>query len=199
MIIYYTEEFAGGHEKSRRLLKRAITEYTADADRAERLIRELRTGEHGKPYIEGFDCFSVSHTGSIWAVLFGEHECGLDIQLGKECDCAAISRRIYPPEDAERIAELVNASADDGNAYDEFFRLWTRREALAKALGGSVYDPGLPSAAVDHPCVNGNAYTVFDIGTSVISVPDGKKLYASVCVEKAGAGSAEPLELKRLV
>lgn len=181
MIIYYCDGFAGGRKESRRLLKKAITEYTGDAQRAEHLAGELRTGERGKPYIEGFDHFSVSHTGSIWAVLIDARECGLDIQLGKECDINAIARRIYAPEDADRVA--LTAADDPAAASDEFFRLWTRREALAKAMGGSVYDTDMPPVADDSVTINGKTYSLADVAFPETCRPGEAGLYASVCAE----------------
>lgn len=181
MIIYYCDGFAGGRKESRRLLKKAIAEYTGDAQRAEHLAGELKTGEHGKPYIEGFDFFSVSHTGSIWAVLIDAHECGLDVQLYKRCDINAIARRIYAPEDADRVALMTED--DPAEAHDEFFRLWTRREALTKAMGGSVYDTDMPSVADESVTVNGKTYTLADVAFPEIRRSEEARLYASVCLE----------------
>ena len=184
MIIYYTGDFAGGRTESRRLLKRAIAEYTGDEKPAEDLVSGIKTGEHGKPYIEGFDSFSVSHTGSIWAVLIDGRECGLDIQLGKKCDIMSISRRMYAPEDAAKLALM--SEEDPSKAQDEFFRLWTRREALAKAAGETVYDTDLPSVLPDEAAAYGKSYKLLDISFPAEAVPDGAKLYAAVCVEDNG-------------
>ena len=140
------------------------------------LVNALRTGENGKPYIEGFDFFSVSHTGRIWAVLIDERECGLDIQLAKNCDISSISRRIYAAEDAGRVAAL--SETDGAKARDEFFRLWTRREALAKAMGGSVYDSYLPEVSSGCVTIDGETY-----GISGICFPDNEELYAAICVK----------------
>lgn len=174
MIIYYSTDFTGGRAESRRLLERAISEYTGDPGRAALLISGLKTGEKGKPYIEGFDHFSVSHTGGMWAVLIGERECGLDIQLGKDCDVRAISRRLYAEEDAEKICGIEDAS----EAHDEFFRLWTRREALTKAIGGSVYEPDLPSVSAGRVTAGGRYYIITDI-----RFPGMPDLYSAMCLE----------------
>lgn len=183
MIIYYTENFRGGRAESRRLLRKSIAEYTGDAKRAEELVSGLQTGENGKPYIEGFDCFSVSHTGGIWAVLIDIRECGLDIQLGRKSDAPAISRRIYAKEDAGEIAALHEE--DPEKARDMFFRLWARREALTKALGGTVYDTDLPSVQAEDISVNGASYRLADISFPDAGLKDGKKLYAAVCVKNS--------------
>lgn len=183
MLIYYTGNFKGGRAESRRLLAKAITEYTGDARRAEELISGLKTGEQGKPYIEGFEHFSISHTGGIWAVLIDTRECGLDIQLSKGCDAVAIARRIYAQKDAETIAALHEEDPEKAN--DEFFRLWARREALTKAMGGTVYDTDLPSVLTENLSVNCVSYMIFDIGFPEAGPEAGRKLYAAVCVEDA--------------
>lgn len=190
MIIYYTGNFKGGHAESRRLLRKAIAEYTGDAERAEELFSGLLTGENGKPYIEGFDRFSVSHTGGIWAVLIDIRECGLDIQLGRKCDALAISRRTYAKEDADKIAALHDEYPQ--KAKDEFFRLWARREALTKAMGGTVFDTDLPSVQAEELSVNSESYGISDISFPDTGSEDGKKLYAAVCVENGNLPELRP-------
>lgn len=175
MIIYYTGKFAGGREESRRLLERAIAVHTGDEEQAKTLIGELKKGEYGKPYIEDFCCFSISHTGSIWAALFADRECGLDIQLSRKCDIMGIARRFFAPPDAAKI------SSDD-----DFFHLWARREALTKAIGGSVYDTDLPAVSSCSAVKSGKRYTIRDI-----CLPDMPELYAAVCLE-GDPGEADP-------
>ena len=194
MIIYYTENFRGGRAESRRLLRKSIAEYTGDAKRAEELVGGLQTGENGKPYIEGFDRFSVSHTGGIWAVLIDIRECGLDIQFSKRGDILAISRRIYAADDADKIAALHEE--DPEKAKDRFFRLWVRREALTKALGGTVFDEDLPSVQTEVLSVNGSSYRISDISLPVTDPGDGEKLYAAVCAENTGDAQSELSELR---
>ncbi len=194
MIIYYTESFRGGRAESRRLLRKSIAEYTEDAERAEELVSGLQTGVNGKPYIEGFDHFSVSHTGGIWAVLIDIHECGLDIQLGRKCDTLVISRRTYAKEDAEEIAALH--SEDPAKAHDEFFRLWARREALTKTMGGTVFDTDLPAVTADGISFNGASYRISDISLPDTVPGDGKKLYAAVCVENGNLPEIRPVYVR---
>ena len=182
MIIYYNTEFKGGRPESRRLLEKAFARHTGDPALATELISKLKTGDQGKPYIDGFSCFSISHTGNFWAVLIAEHECGLDIQLGRKSDFRAIAERWFAPEDAASIAEA--AKQDSDSAYDEFFRLWARREALTKAVGGTVYDPGLPAVQHEHAEAEGKTYTITDI-----RLPGNVQIYAAVCVEGTASES----------
>ena len=183
MIIYYTDKFTGRREESHRLLEKAIAAHTGSEIQAKMLTGALQRGEHGKPYIEGFSCFSISHTGNIWAVLIADRECGLDIQLGRNCSMQSIAERWFAPEDAAAIAELCGK-----NQYDAFFRLWTRREALTKALGGTVYDLGLPPVMPVQAEVDGSWYSITDI-----ELPDNRQVYAALCIEGKSAGHPEEI------
>ena len=167
MIIYYTDKYAGGREESHRLLGEAIAVHTGDKAQAEKLTAALKKGENGKPYIEGFSCFSISHTGNIWAVLVADRECGLDVQYEKNCNIRSISERFFNPLDVAGIADS-----------DDFFRIWARREALAKAIGGTVYDTDMPPASCENASINGKQYTISDI-----IIPGMPELYAAVCLE----------------
>ncbi len=111
---------------------------------------EILVGESGKPYIEDWDCFSVSHSGRTWAVLFAESECGLDIEYPRDCDEAAIAKRFFHPEDVQLLGERHGVPGQEGGTGRAlFFRLWTRREALIKACGASVVNSSLPPVGGD--------------------------------------------------
>ena len=182
MIIYYTDKYTGSRKESRRLLERSLGVHTGDEELAKTLIGALKKGEHGKPYIDGFSCFSISHTGSFWAVLIADRECGLDIQAGRKCDMRAIAKRWFAPEDAEAI------SADSESAADEFFCVWTRREALAKALGGTVYDTDLPAVLPGEADISGRHYKLADIAFPGSCSRDTVQIYAAVCIEGNSSG-----------
>ena len=176
MIVYYTGNFGGAAGESHRLLKMAITEYTGDKEKAEAMVDGMKTGEHGKPYIDAFCSFSISHSNDVWAVLFSEKNCGLDIQFERKCDILAIARRWFAGEDAEEVA--CAKAEDAGMAKDVFFRIWTRREALVKALGAAVYDSGLPPVSGDSIKVGDYAYALRDV-----AIPGIPGLHAAVCTE----------------
>ena len=134
MYLFHSSHFEGGRENSRALLKRAIQDYLALSDiqglDAGKLVESIQTGEHGKPYIPDFASFSVSHSGQYWAVLFDDQPCGLDIQLGKDIDYMAMAERYYSERELERVKLF---------GYNEFFQIWTRREAFVKAIGATVF------------------------------------------------------------
>ena len=199
MIIYYTHHYGNNKGESHRLLEESIRKFllsegsTADAAR---LAASVQTcGQFGKPYIPGFVPFSISHSGSTWAVLIdsGAYELtdsgsalgvGLDIQYPRRVDAKAVAERFFAAEDAEVIAEAADAQAAD----IEFFRLWTRREAMVKALGTSVAGTDVPPVSGGSAEYDSEIYTICDV-----DIP-GDNLYAAVCY----AGDLRPLRIMEL-
>ena len=177
MTIYYTLHFSGIRGDSHEMLKDAIAAYTGDRNKAEALAARMKTGRNGKPYIDGFDHFSISHSGKAWAVLFDKTECGLDIQYEKKCDILSVARRWYNPIDAGSVETAAAKSEDEGTK--EFFRLWTRREALIKALGGSVCDTGLPPVGENIVSACGKRFVLKDI-----KIAEEEGIHAAICIRK---------------
>ena len=86
----------------------------------------------GKPHFEGlpFD-FSITHSRGIVAVALGNSgKLGIDIEAS-EPD-AKKAKRLAKRYFSEREAEGVMQS------HEEFARLWTKKEAAFKLLGGSL-------------------------------------------------------------
>lgn len=190
MIIYYYDAYSGKRGESHSLLEKAIACYTGDAAGAEALVADIRKGKQGKPYIDGFECFSISHSENVWAVLIADAECGLDVQFERKIFKKEIASRWFDRADAD----IIEAALSEGEAkgQESFFRIWTRREALAKAQGGSAFDSGLPSAAADRAVLNGALYTISDI-----CFDDMPGLYAAVCIR--GSECLEDMEFRKLI
>ena len=173
MYIYSFDGFDGKKESSRALLARAIDMFSVDAELAvrvpgEELVEKIVTGEHGKPSIPDWYEFSVSHTGDVWAVLFAGSPCGLDIQYAKECDASRIAERFFAEEERAKIAE------DPEN----FWPIWTRREAAVKAIGSTV-TRSIPSVLGEEIELEGKGYSLFDI--ELLGEHEG--MYAAACIE----------------
>ena len=178
MIIYYTHKYKELNCKSHDLLEIAIGDYLGDKDKAKELVANMkRDNAHefdGKPYINGFDKFSISHSEKSWAVLIDDRECGLDIQYERICDHKGIARRFFNYEDAAYLDGL-----DAVASLAEFFRVWTKREAFTKAIGTSAFTQDFPPFALHSSAV----YEDDRYYLSNIELPDGEKLYAAICVE----------------
>lgn len=111
----------------------------------------FRYGRHGKPYLPGGPSFNVSHSADFLAVAVTERgRVGVDVELVrpiKRSDRVA-ARRFAPAEQAW----IATAGPDQRDAA--FLRVWTCKEAFAKALGDGLATP-YPSFSVDLPSPNG--------------------------------------------
>lgn len=142
MNLYYkvTDEDKITRDMSHAFLEQALCEYIIERGLsldAAVLMDSMSQLENGKPYFEqeNAPCFSISHSGSVWAVLIGERPCGLDIQHEAKANYDSIASKYYSAEDAERIRAL------EGSAKRNFFYdIWVRREAHIKARGLTVFN-----------------------------------------------------------
>ena len=104
---------------------------------------QIIRAEKGKPYICGTEkdvyC-NVSHSGNMWICIVGEAECGIDLQLVKDCKYEQLSRRYFTPEEQGYIRNF---------GINGFFRLWVRREAFGKYTGEGFYGEKPPFVDAD--------------------------------------------------
>lgn len=91
-------------------------------------------GPYGKPVLAKSSCdlrFNLSHSGerALIACTLGR-EVGVDIEIQRPVDVSLLATRLFSPAefDAVRVCEPAQA-------LSEFFRCWTRKEALLKAMG----------------------------------------------------------------
>ncbi|HUO09669.1 MAG TPA: 4'-phosphopantetheinyl transferase superfamily protein [Phycisphaerae bacterium] len=96
----------------------------------------LAVNPHGKPHIEGAPVyFNVSHTaGCVLLAVSGEHELGVDIESPREhLSHEDLAKRYFT---AAEHAALLEYPQDQRTIA--FFRCWTRKEALLKAIGRGI-------------------------------------------------------------
>jgi 4'-phosphopantetheinyl transferase len=123
---------------SRAALRRILGAWLGVAPQALR----LGEGDYGKPYLAmpGGPQFNVSHSGDLALIaVCHDHAVGVDIeQTGRGLDeLDAIARAYFST--AERFAYAALPAAERARA---FYRGWTRKEAVAKALGLGMSLPG---------------------------------------------------------
>lgn len=96
---------------------------------------KIGESEYGKPFISGMDLpFSLSRTKNLFAFVVGHSNqfLGIDIeQIKPEIDFMNISRNYFNVKEQELILSFNNI--DDQKRT--FFEIWTRKEALLKAIG----------------------------------------------------------------
>ena len=100
---------------------------------------EWTVGAHGKPRLAGAGAawdFNLSHAGDFAvAALARGAQIGVDLEvLSRPADIELLGRRVF----SESERELVRAGG-----RGTFFDLWSRKEALLKALGCGWADGGI--------------------------------------------------------
>jgi len=93
--------------------------------------RTCRCGaQHGKPVLPGGPGFSLTHAGDLVGVaVHPGGDVGLDVEQARElADLQAMAEHVCSPRE----------TAADAQA---FFRIWTRKEALLKAVGTGLATP----------------------------------------------------------
>ncbi len=114
---------------------------------------ELRFGreETGRPHLSapsdsGLD-FNLSHSGEIALIgLTREGRIGVDVEIRRPLpDALRIARGHFAPDEARALATLLISEQEAA-----FFGLWTRKEAVVKALGAGLSRP-LSSFSVTVP------------------------------------------------
>ena len=90
-------------------------------------------GARGKPSLPGGQAFSLSHSGRYCALAIGKGRVGIDIERMDEANLPALELILREDEQAGIRKE---------NRLRDFYTLWTRKEALAKAIGTGLFrDP----------------------------------------------------------
>ncbi len=110
--VYYTQEKVNSED----FIRRVLQEY------CQLEAVELMKGGHGKPYLVGNPVyFNLSHTADTVAVAVAHQQVGLDLEAPKARECPALMKRLSDKEKEE-----------------DFFLLWTAKEAYVKYRGESL-------------------------------------------------------------
>lgn len=127
------------------LLRSALGKATGVAPEALR----FRYRKGGKPFLPGGPPFSLSHSGDSVIVAVGTGgpaggRVGVDVEVVRPVRrMAAVVRRRFAPEESTWWAQ-----APPARRVAAFFQVWSRKEAVAKALGGGLAVPGAAFAVV---------------------------------------------------
>ena len=187
MYLLYTNEYKRNSAHSRELLARSIRkliESDSSIDIAPELAaltgEELRRyiadniefNKNGKPHIAGIPDYSISHSENTWAIIFSDAPCGLDIQYNKKAKLEKIAAKFYQEDEQESVNKL---------GIDEFFRIWSRREALIKAAGSSVFYDA-PSTMWESASYEGYLWRIYDVslGAEICSADNAE----TICSDK---------------
>jgi 4'-phosphopantetheinyl transferase len=113
------------HLLGRLLVRRYLLETGKPLDWQEWQVSHL-----GKPFVKSGPQFNLSHAGTRVVAAFSTHPIGVDLEVEQSLDATMFMRYLHPAEQA-----FVRAAANPTTA---FFTIWTRKEALLKALGVGI-------------------------------------------------------------
>ena len=122
----------------RHIAGRALVRRMLEAAGHKKFTDEFLLNPYGKPYSPGSGVhFSISHSGSmVWAAFCREATVGIDVENQLPLpDLADLTTQLHPRE-AQAIDHF---SAEERTAA--FYRCWTRKEAVLKALGKGLSLP----------------------------------------------------------
>ena len=218
MYLFYTNEYKRDSAHSRELLARSIRKLAGsgcnldvppelatltDVELLGYISDNIEFNKNGKPHIAGISDYSISHSENTWAIIFSDAPCGLDIQYNKKAKLEKIAVKLYQEDEQESVNQL---------GIDEFFRIWSRREALIKAAGSSVFYDA-PSTMWGSASYEGYLWRIYDVslGAEISSADnagatssDGscrreRRLYAAVAVRDDSAfGGTNNLQVSTL-
>jgi 4'-phosphopantetheinyl transferase len=110
----------------------------------------LAMGPAGKPVLPNSAIqFNVSHSGRFIAIALAQ-DCavGIDVEeIRQRADFSGIARNFFHPRECADLASL-----SDKEALPAFYRCWTRKESIVKALGVGLR---LPLASFRVSCLPG--------------------------------------------
>lgn len=218
MYLFYTNEYKRNSAHSRELLARSIRKLAGsgcnldvppelatltDGELLGYISDNIEFNKNGKPHIAGIPYYSISHSENTWAIIFSDAPCGLDIQYNKKAKLEKIAVKLYQEDEQESANRL---------GIDEFFRIWSRREALIKAAGSSVFYDA-PSTMWGSAIYEGAMWRIYDVslGAEISSADnagatssDGscrreRRLYAAAAVRDDSAfGGTNNLQVSTL-
>lgn len=96
-------------------------------------LSKLQFNSYGKPFIDQNIFFNLSHSGQIVICAFFKEEIGIDIEEIKEIEIETFGK-IFTSEEKDYLKKSCNPTND-------FFRFWTIKESVIKAVGKGLSIP----------------------------------------------------------
>ncbi len=95
-------------------------------------------GQHGKPFLaEGFPQFNISHSDNMALIaITKDRAIGVDIEKIKPEYKEDVAKRFFSEKEYAALQQLPEAGRISG-----FYAIWTKKEALIKALGEGLFTP----------------------------------------------------------
>ncbi len=149
--------------------------------RSSSIVKTSSSREPSRPSFKNLD-FDVNwtHSGNVCVVAFGARgslTAGAGLHLGVDMEVHSprhlrVAKRFYSPEENLHLESL-----DESRRLQEFYRLWCRKEAFFKCVGGSFFEGSVGRNVLENPLPAGPLQVHF------VDVPweSGKSLCIAVC------------------
>ncbi len=118
------------HEIGRSLLQKGLKEQFSLSLEAEKLQENMKTGEHGKPYLRDYEDihFNISHSNGLVACALSDEPVGLDVEVIQDFK-ESLPKRVLSEEEQKFLAGY---QTDETQYRELFFRFWTLKESYIK-------------------------------------------------------------------
>jgi Phosphopantetheinyl transferase len=126
-VRYDSEKYHSLRDKMHRLFGRIIVEKYHELKGKPFRWKDWKITSNGKPYLLNGIHFNITHSHDYVVVAFSDKRVGVDIELITEIDTQEILNHFHVDE----ISHLETST----DHLNEFYRIWTRKEAYLKALG----------------------------------------------------------------
>ena len=144
--------YAHAEDAARHLAGRALARRMLRAAYGQRIAAEFARTSYGKPFCPEVSAdFSISHSGRmVWVALCRCASVGIDVEkLRPLPDAAELTSQLHPHE-REALLSLPRAELQTA-----FYRCWTRKEAVLKAVGMGLSMPLQSFSVYTGPQQNG--------------------------------------------
>jgi len=143
------------------------------------------TGQNGKPRLDqpgSGIAFNISHGDGVVALAFARRPVGVDLEAVRDnLAFNEIGRRFFQPDELRYLE-----SGGGAEVRNRFFRLWTRKEAVLKALGVGLSGLGEVSVLGDHVIANDAQGGVMRIALRTLPGPPGHALALALGTRAGG-------------
>ncbi len=119
-------------DQKARLLARLMLMKALEQTKSLSSINNWKRDRYNKPHVDGWDSFSISHSGEIVVFCHSISEVGIDIEKTIDQNYVELTKYFHDKEQQFIF--------DAQNIQEAFFEVWVKKEAFLKAIGVGIVD-----------------------------------------------------------
>ena len=171
-IIKKSIRFVRWEDKQAFLIGRLLLKYGLESLRVgNNSLLKIKTNLYGKPFINEQIFFNISHSGKYVVCVFCEETVGIDIELIRAIDIDDFKNVLSRKE----VLQIYKSN----DPIKDFFRIWTVKESIVKAIGKGL---SIPFSNVD---IQGDRVIVYKSNQWFVrQLVIDPKYYCSIATQK---------------